>query len=174
MDPISFKTKDNATVHGYLTKSKVGKSSESPTILHVHGGPEGVRDRWGFDVRTQMLASEGFNVLQINFRGSGGYGLDHQRFISANWDGVLNDLFDGMDYLHAKGEINKFNSCIYGGSYGNIKQLVMVTSSSVLPISKKHYMYFLVRKKPSDLKMKVFFILHRLVIPQGPPDPSIS
>ena len=118
MEPISFKTKDNATVHGYLTRSKIGRSSESPTILHVHGGPEGVRDRWGFDVRTQMLASEGFNVLQINFRGSGGYGLDHQRFISANWDGVLNDLFDGMDYLHAKGEINKFNSCIYGGSYG--------------------------------------------------------
>jgi dipeptidyl aminopeptidase/acylaminoacyl peptidase len=56
--------------------------------------------------------------LQINFRGSGGYGLSYQRYISANWDGVLTDLFDGMDYLHSNGEIDQFNSCIYGGSYG--------------------------------------------------------
>ena len=118
MEPIAFETRDGAIVYGYLTRSKIGKSSESPTIVHPHGGPEGIRDSWGFDHRIQMLASEGFNVLQINFRGSGGYGLEHQRFISANWDGVLTDLFDGMDYLHNNGEINKFNSCIYGGSYG--------------------------------------------------------
>ena len=118
MNPISFQTRDGANVYGYLTKSRLGKSSEAPTIVHPHGGPEGIRDRWGFDHRIQMLASEGFNVLQINFRGSGGYGLEHQRFISANWDGVLTDIFDGMDHLHAQGEINKYNSCIYGGSYG--------------------------------------------------------
>jgi len=118
MDPFSFKTKDGAIIHGYITKSKIGKSSDSPTIVHPHGGPEGIRDFWGFDHRSQMLASEGFNVLQINFRGSGGYGLKHERYIRANWDGVLNDLFDGMEFLHKKGEINKFNSCIYGGSYG--------------------------------------------------------
>jgi dipeptidyl aminopeptidase/acylaminoacyl peptidase len=118
MEPISFMSRDGSMIHGYLTKSKKGKSSNSPTIVHPHGGPEGIRDEWGFDHRTQMLASEGFNVLQINFRGSGGYGLSYQRFISANWDGVLTDLFDGMAYLHANEEIDQFNSCIYGGSYG--------------------------------------------------------
>ena len=118
MEPISFISRDGTEIYGYLTRSRKGSSYDSPTIVHPHGGPEGIRDRWGFDHRIQMLASEGFNVLQINFRGSGGYGLDYQRYISANWDGVLEDLFDGMEYLHAKGEINKTNSCIYGGSYG--------------------------------------------------------
>jgi len=118
VEPISFKSRDGATIHGYLTRSAIGNSKDSPTIVHPHGGPEGVRDRWGFDHRSQMLASEGFNVLQINFRGSGGYGLSYQRFISGNWDGVLTDLFDGMEYLHNKGDIDQYNSCIYGGSYG--------------------------------------------------------
>ena len=118
MEPISFKSRDGAMIYGYLTRSKKGSSQDSPTIVHPHGGPEGVRDRWGFDHRSQMLASEGFNVLQINFRGSGGYGLSYQRFISGNWDGVLTDLFDGMEYLHNKGDIDQYNSCIYGGSYG--------------------------------------------------------
>jgi dipeptidyl aminopeptidase/acylaminoacyl peptidase len=118
VEPISFKSRDGATIHGYLTRSAKGNSQESPTIVHPHGGPEGVRDRWGFDHRSQMLASEGFNVLQINFRGSGGYGLAYQRYISGNWDGVLTDLFDGMEYLHNKGDIDQYNSCIYGGSYG--------------------------------------------------------
>ena len=118
VEPLSFKSRDGATIHGYLTRSAIGNSKDSPTIVHPHGGPEGVRDRWGFDHRSQMLASEGFNVLQINFRGSGGYGLSYQRFISGNWDGVLTDLFDGMEYLHNKGDIDQYNSCIYGGSYG--------------------------------------------------------
>ena len=118
MDPIEFTTRDGATVYGYITRSKIGESSDSPTIVHPHGGPEGIRDSWGFDHRSQMLASEGFNVLQINFRGSGGYGLAYERFIRANWDGVLTDLFDGMDHLHTEGIIDKYNSCVYGGSYG--------------------------------------------------------
>lgn len=118
MDPFEFTTRDGATVFGYITKSRIGDSSNSPTIVHPHGGPEGIRDRWGFDHRSQMLASEGFNVLQINFRGSGGYGLSYERFIRGNWDGVLTDLFDGMDYLHENGVIDKYNSCVYGGSYG--------------------------------------------------------
>jgi len=118
MEPISFKSQDGTMIHGYLTKSRKGDSKNSPTIVHPHGGPEGVRDRWGFDSRVQMFASEGFNVLQINFRGSGGYGKSYGRFIRGNWDGVLNDIFDGMNYLHNEGQINKYNSCIYGGSYG--------------------------------------------------------
>ena len=117
MEPISFKSQDGATIHGYLTKSAKGDSINSPTIVHPHGGPES-RDTWGFSPRVQMLASEGFNVLQVNFRGSSGYGKSHQRFIYGNWDGVLNDIFDGMEYLHDEGLINKNRACIYGGSYG--------------------------------------------------------
>ena len=117
MEPISFNAQDGATIHGYLTKSLKGNSRNSPTIVHPHGGPE-ARDRWGFSSRVQMLASEGFNVLQINFRGSSGYGKSHQRFIYGNWDGVLNDIFDGMVYLDEEGLIDINRACIYGGSYG--------------------------------------------------------
>ena len=118
MEPISFKSRDGTTIHGYLTKSRKGDSKNSPTIVHPHGGPEGVRDRWGFDHRVQMFASEGFNVLQVNFRGSGGYGKSYGRYIWSNWDGVLNDIFDGMEFLDEEGLIDKNNTCIYGGSYG--------------------------------------------------------
>ena len=117
MDPISFEAKDGTTIYGYLTKSSIGNSKDSPTIVHPHGGPE-AQDRWGYDGRVQMLSSEGFNVLQINFRGSIGYGKSYTRYIRGNWDGVLNDIFDGMEYLHAEGLIDQFNTCIYGGSYG--------------------------------------------------------
>ncbi len=118
VEPISFKSKDGTTIYGYLTKSKVGDSKNSPTIVHPHGGPEGVRDRWGFDHRVQMFASEGFNVLQINFRGSGGYGRSYGTYIRGNWDGVLQDIFDGIEYVSDQGLIDINRVCIYGGSYG--------------------------------------------------------
>ena len=118
MEPISFPAKDGTTIYGYLTKSRKGDSNNSPTIVHPHGGPDGVQDTWGFDPFVQMLSSEGFNVLQVNFRGSGGYGLDYMRFIRGYWDGVLKDVFDGMRYLDKEGLIDIDRVCIYGASYG--------------------------------------------------------
>ena len=93
-------------------------SKSSPTIVHPHGGPEGVRDEWGYSSRVQMFASEGFNVLQINFRGSGGYGRSYGTYIRGNWDGVLHDIFDGIKYVSDQGLIDINRICIYGGSYG--------------------------------------------------------
>ena len=118
VEPISFKSKDGTTIYGYLTKSKVGDSKNSPTIVHPHGGPEGIRDEWGYSSRVQMFASEGFNVLQINFRGSGGYGRSYGTYIRGNWDGVLHDIFDGIKYVSDQGLIDINRICIYGGSYG--------------------------------------------------------
>ncbi|MDP6181657.1 MAG: prolyl oligopeptidase family serine peptidase [SAR86 cluster bacterium] len=118
VEPISFKSRDGTIIYGYLTKSRKGDSSNSPTIVHPHGGPEGVRDRWGFDHRVQMFASEGFNVLQVNFRGSGGYGRSYGTYIRGNWDGVLNDIFDGIEYASDERLIDINRICIYGGSYG--------------------------------------------------------
>ena len=118
VEPISFQSKDGTTIHGYLTKSRIGDSQNSPTIVHPHGGPEGVRDEWGFNSRVQMFASEGFNVLQINFRGSGGYGRSYGTYIRGNWDGVLHDIFDGIKYVSDQGLIDINRICIYGGSYG--------------------------------------------------------
>jgi len=117
MEPIRFPAADGTIIHGYLTKSKKGNSADSPTIVHPHGGPE-VQDLWGFDPFVQLLASEGFNVLQVNFRGSPGYGVEFSKYIRGNWDGVLNDIFDGMRYLDNEGIIDISRTCIYGGSYG--------------------------------------------------------
>ncbi len=118
VEPISFKSRDGTMIYGYFTKGRNGDSKNLPTIVHPHGGPEGVRDRWGFDHRVQMFASEGFNVLQVNFRGSGGYGRSYGTYIRGNWDGVLNDIFDGIEYVSDQGLMDINKVCIYGGSYG--------------------------------------------------------
>ena len=116
-EPFSFKASDGHEVHGFFTPSLVGKPSESPTIINPHGGPE-ARDYWGYSSELQMFAAEGYNVVQTNIRGSEGYGLEHMRAVRGNWDGVLNDMFDGIDYLANAGVIDKNRMCIYGGSYG--------------------------------------------------------
>ena len=71
--PFSFKARDGKTIYGYMTVPR-GKSKGLPTIIHPHGGPIGIRDDWGFDWESQMLANRGYLVVQVNFRGSGGYG----------------------------------------------------------------------------------------------------
>ena len=117
MDPFSFEARDGSTIYGFYTPSRTSKPEDSPTILFPHGGPE-ARDYWGFDEKVQLLSSEGYNVVQINFRGSSGYGLKYQRFIYGNWDGVLNDLFDGVEYLSKISAIDINKICINGASYG--------------------------------------------------------
>ena len=73
MEPISFKAKDGLTIHGYLTKPVGVEAKNLPTVLLVHGGPW-ARDTWGYNPLVQLLANRGYAVLQVNFRGSTGYG----------------------------------------------------------------------------------------------------
>ena len=70
-----------------------------------HGGPW-ARDYWGFDPEVQFLAAEGFNVLQNNIRGSSGYGLKHMKEVYGNFDTVLEDMFDSLEYFDNKGLID--------------------------------------------------------------------
>ena len=75
MEPIALKARDGLSLHGYLTRPPgKGDAKNLPLVVFVHGGPYFVRDRWGYDPDVQMLASRGYAVLQVNFRGSGGYG----------------------------------------------------------------------------------------------------
>ncbi|MFH4268359.1 prolyl oligopeptidase family serine peptidase, partial [Acinetobacter baumannii] len=73
MQPISFKARDGMTIYGYLTLPVGVQPRNLPMVLLVHGGPWS-RDTWGYNPMVQWLANRGYAVLQVNFRGSTGYG----------------------------------------------------------------------------------------------------
>jgi dipeptidyl aminopeptidase/acylaminoacyl peptidase len=74
MKPVMFESRDGVRVKGYLTLPELIAGSEPPLVVIPHGDPHGVRDYWDYDSEVQLLANRGYAVLQINFRGSGGYG----------------------------------------------------------------------------------------------------
>ncbi|WP_144392606.1 S9 family peptidase [Pleionea sediminis] len=125
MKPISFEARDGLEIRGYLTMPK-GKK-QAPLVLYVHGGPYGVQDVWGYDNRAQLLASRGYGVLQVNYRGSGGRGASFQydayRQVGAE---MQDDLTDATLWAIDQGYTNKDKVCIYGGSYGGYAALMGV------------------------------------------------
>jgi dipeptidyl aminopeptidase/acylaminoacyl peptidase len=120
---ITFQSRDGLAIHGYLTVPKGVEARNLPTVLVVHGGPW-ARDNWGYDPETQFLANRGFAVLQINYRGSTGYG---KRFLHAGdreWGGkMLDDLVDGAEWAVSQGFADRGRLAIYGGSYGGYATL---------------------------------------------------
>ncbi|NEP87345.1 MAG: S9 family peptidase [Okeania sp. SIO2C2] len=126
MEPISYNARDGLTIHGYLTKP-VGVSTPTSAVLLVHGGPW-ARDTWGYRAETQWLANRGYVVLQINFRGSTGYGKDFLNAGNREWAAKMHDdLIDGVNWLVEKGIADKDKIAIMGGSYGGYATLVGLT-----------------------------------------------
>lgn len=127
MKPIAYQSRDGLTIHGYLT-TPVGVPAENlPTVLLVHGGPWG-RDTWGFNPMSQWLANRGYAVLQVNFRGSAGYGKQFLNAGNREWAGTMhNDLIDGVNWIVAQGIADSQRIAIMGGSYGGYATLVGVT-----------------------------------------------
>jgi dipeptidyl aminopeptidase/acylaminoacyl peptidase len=123
-EPISFKSRDGLTIHGYITFPPGSKRQDLPMILNVHGGPWS-RDTWGFDPEVQWMANRGYVVLQINFRGSSGYGKDFLNAGNKEWGGKMHDdLIDGVNWAIEKGYADPDRIGIYGGSYGGYAALV--------------------------------------------------
>lgn len=123
--PITFKSRDGLVLHGYLTLPKqVEQGQKVPLILHPHGGPSYVRNIWCFDSEQQLFANRGYATLQINFRGSSGYG---KQFVKASYKQIgrkmLDDLEDGLAYVKTLGYIDEYKIAIYGGSYGGLATL---------------------------------------------------
>jgi dipeptidyl aminopeptidase/acylaminoacyl peptidase len=123
--PISFAARDGLEVHGYLTLPlDFASGTPPPLVLHPHGGPFGPRDNWRFDPEVQLLANRGYAVLQVNFRGSGGYG---SRFLQAGykqWGGRMqDDLTDAVKWAVAKGYADPGRVGIFGASYGGYATL---------------------------------------------------
>lgn len=124
--PIKYQARDGLTIHGYLTLPN-GKAKNLPMILVVHGGPYGPRDLWWFDREAQLFANRGYAVLQVNYRGSGGYGTKFQydayRKMGAE---MQDDLTDATLWAIKEGVANKDRICIYGASYGGYAALMGV------------------------------------------------
>lgn len=118
MKPISYKSRDGLTIHGYLTLP-VGKDPKNlPVVVNPHGGPW-ARDYWAFNPAVQFLANRGYAVLQMNFRGSTGYGKKFWSSSFKQWGlKMQDDKTDGVQWLVKEGIADKDRICIYGGSYG--------------------------------------------------------
>jgi dipeptidyl aminopeptidase/acylaminoacyl peptidase len=127
MQAISFVARDGTKVHGYLTLPRDGGGKNLPLILHPHGGPHGPRDMWGFNPEVQFLANRGYAVLQVNFRGSGGYGNAFERMGYRNWGTtMIDDMTDAVDHVVRQGIADKDRVCTYGASYGGYAALQTV------------------------------------------------
>ncbi len=126
-EPVEFPAKDGLTVRGYLTVPPGVEAKTLPTVVLVHGGPW-ARDTWGYNPMVQWLANRGFAVLQVNFRGSTGYGKGFLNAGNREWAGKMHqDLLDGMEYVGKKGVIDPKRVAIMGGSYGGYATLVGLT-----------------------------------------------
>ncbi len=128
VEPIEFKARDGLTIHGWLTRPN-GVTSKMPLVVLPHGGPYGEVDRWTFNPETQLLASRGYAVLQINYRGSGGYGADFMNAGMREWGGKMqSDLTDGTRWLISQNQVDPDRVCIYGISYGGYAALMGVAT----------------------------------------------
>lgn len=126
MRPIEFKSRDGLTIHGYITLPKAAVDGQKvPLIVNPHGGPQGIRDSWGFNPEAQLFASRGYATLQVNFRISGGYGKEFQ---NSGYKQIgrkaMDDVEDGVKYAIEQGWVNKDKVAIYGGSHGGYATLM--------------------------------------------------
>ena len=124
MEPFSFTTRDGLTVHGYVTFPPGGGRSGLPAVLDVHGGPQ-VRDVWGWNPEAQWFANRGYLCIQVNYRGSTGYGKAFVNAGDREWGAKMHDdLIDAVGYVVEQGWADRDRIAIYGGSYGGYAALV--------------------------------------------------
>lgn len=123
-EAIKYSARDGLEINAYLT-IPAGKTKKGlPLVVMPHGGPHGPRDYWGYNNDIQMLASRGIAVLQVNFRGSGGYGRNFEHAGHRKWGKEIQyDIIDGVQYLVKSGAVNKDNMCIMGASFGGYSAL---------------------------------------------------
>jgi len=131
VQPISVETSDHLIVHGYLTLPLQGEGKNLPLVVNVHSGPWW-RDRWEYiapeSAEVQLLANRGYAVLQLNFRGSIGYGRAFWKAGFKEWGRKMQqDLTDGVKWLIGRGIVDPKRIAIYGKSYGGYAALAGVT-----------------------------------------------
>ena len=121
--PIQYKARDGLVINGYLTLPNGVEAKKLPVIVNPHGGPW-ARDGWGFNPEVQFLVSRGYAVLQMNYRGSTGYGRKFWESSFKQWGYAMqDDITDGVQWLVKEGIADPARVCIYGGSYGGYATL---------------------------------------------------
>ena len=132
MKPIRYTARDGLEIHGYLTLPKGYAGTPVPLIVNPHGGPW-VRDEWGFNQEHQFFANRGYATLQVNFRGSTGYGHKFARAGDRQWGlKMQDDISDAVQWAIAQGFADPRRVCIYGASYGGYATMVGLTSTPEL------------------------------------------
>jgi len=125
--PYSFAARDGRLLHGYVTIPNGSDGKNLPLIVNPHGGPW-ARDGWGYNPEHQFLANRGYAVIQVNFRGSVGFGMDHLHSSWKQWGQAMqNDVTDAVKWAIDQGIANADRVCIYGGSYGGYATMAGLT-----------------------------------------------
>jgi dipeptidyl aminopeptidase/acylaminoacyl peptidase len=127
MTPVEIPSRDGFSLPSYLTLPVGVEPKNLPMVLYVHGGPW-ARDAWGYDPGVQWLANRGYAVLQVNYRGSSGFGKTFTNAAKREFAGKMHDdLIDGVNWAIAQGYADPARIAIYGGSYGGYATLVGMT-----------------------------------------------
>lgn len=122
---FQFVARDGRKVEGLLTVPAGSSGKNLPLVVNPHGGPFGIQDTWGYEDERQLLASQGYAVMQVNFRGSGGYGREHQMSGYKQWGRTMqDDLTDATRWAIQQGIADSNRICIYGASYGGYAALM--------------------------------------------------
>lgn len=123
--PFEFAARDGLQLHGYLSFPPGDEAGKHlPMVVFVHGGPYGIRDDWDYDPYVQALATRGYLVLQVNYRGSGGYGYTFLHAGWREWGGKMqDDVTDATRWAVTQGIADPERICIFGGSYGGYAAL---------------------------------------------------
>ncbi|MEO8794287.1 MAG: S9 family peptidase [Daejeonella sp.] len=123
MKPITFKTRDGVIINGYLTLPQGKQINNLPFVVIPHGGPT-ARNSWGYNAEVQFLASRGYGVLQMNYRGSAGYGKQFWIAGFKEWGGIIqNDITDGTEWLIRTKIADPKRIAIYGVGFGGFSAL---------------------------------------------------
>jgi dipeptidyl aminopeptidase/acylaminoacyl peptidase len=123
--PLHFKTSDGMELEAILTIPNGTNLANLPMILLPHGGPIGIRDNWDYDNDAQFLASRGYLVLQVNYRGSSGRGEDFQEAGYLKWGTrIQQDLIDGVKWAIAENYADPKRVCVFGGSFGGYSAMM--------------------------------------------------
>ena len=127
MQPVTIEARDGMQLPAYLTLPPGSDGKGLPMVLNVHGGPW-ARDSYGFSPEVQLMANRGYAVLQVNFRGSTGYGMNHMESSWKEWGlSMQDDLTDAVQWAIDEGIADADRVCIYGGSYGGYAAMAGIT-----------------------------------------------